>query len=138
MYSLYQEFIRIPLLIYDEPAQRYGNLAFATQVDVAPTIVDRLGLKIPHSWQGRSLLDPTIKRYSYHQTAVRGGCDAVVERTDATMLKYIRCQPRGVEELYDLAADPNERQNLIGSADGEVLGRLRGQLQRYLVGLHLD
>ena len=138
VYSLYQEFIRIPLLIYDEPAQRYGNLAFATQVDVAPTIVDRLGLKIPDSWQGRSLLDPTIKRYSYHQTTVRGGCDAVVERTDATMLKYIRCQPRGVEELYDLAADPNERQNLIGSADGEVLRRLRDQLQQYLLGLDLD
>src|SRR5204862_5169484 len=56
--TMYQESIRIPLLIYDESDVHYGNLKFATQIDVAPTIVDRLGLRIPPSWEGRSLLSP--------------------------------------------------------------------------------
>jgi glucan phosphoethanolaminetransferase (alkaline phosphatase superfamily) len=141
VYSLYQEFIRIPLLIYDEPGKRYGNLTFATQVDVAPTVVDRLGLKIPASWQGRSLLSAEIKRYSYHQTTVRAGCDGVVERTDAKMLKYIQCWRSGggsVEELYDIATDPLERSNLISVADPAVVRRLRHQLQQYLLGADLE
>src|SRR5262249_5062956 len=40
---LYREFIQIPILIYDETPVKYANLKFATQIDVAPTIVDRLG-----------------------------------------------------------------------------------------------
>ena len=69
---------------------------------------------------------------------MRAGCDAVVERSEATLLKYIRCQPRGVEELYDLGTDPNERNNLIESAEVEAVRRLRDQLQQHLLGLTVD
>ena len=41
-WHLYNEDIRIPLLVYDEPAAAYPDLTFATQVDIAPTILDRL------------------------------------------------------------------------------------------------
>src|SRR5262249_48616936 len=61
---LYQEHISIPLMIYDTPSAPYQNLEFATQMDVAPTIVDRLGLPIPASWRGRSLLAPDVPRYT--------------------------------------------------------------------------
>jgi arylsulfatase A-like enzyme len=130
--AVYQEFIRIPLLIYDAPGAKYGNLEFATQVDVAPTVIDRLGLSIPPSWQGRSLLDPNIKQYSYHETRrdkVR--IYAVIERTASTMYKYIHSGANS-DELYELVNDPHESNNLIGSSDAIVLARLKAKLAEYL------
>src|SRR5439155_8588061 len=106
--SLYQEFIRIPLLIYDDPPFQYANLRFATQIDVAPTIVDRLGLKVPNSWEGTSLLDPNIKTLTAHQTTLRTPCYALVYRPDAKTYKYISCFLARREELYDLTVDPGE------------------------------
>ena len=58
-WHLYNEDIRIPMLLYDAPAATYPDLSFAAQVDIAPTILDRLGLPIPASWEGQSLLAPT-------------------------------------------------------------------------------
>lgn len=37
---LYQEQLGIPWLIYDTSEAPYGNLEFAAQIDVAPTILD--------------------------------------------------------------------------------------------------
>ena len=128
--SLYQEFIRIPLLIYDESAFKYANLKFATQIDVAPTIVDRLGLPIPGCWQGASLLNPKIKTVTIHQTSLSKPCYAVLYRTDAAMYKYMYCSVGKTEELYNLTDDPNEQNNLIETADPSLLQSMRAELQR--------
>jgi arylsulfatase A-like enzyme len=127
--TLYQEEIRIPLLIYDPEKSRYRNSEFASQIDVAPTIVDRLGLPVPASWQGRSLLKASEDRVTYRQTR-RGEalCFAVVERAGPSLMKYIRCgNVRGTfrEEVYDLVNDPTEQRNLAGTIDRAVLTRLR-------------
>src|SRR5260370_38351801 len=127
---LYQEFIRIPLLIYDESAFKYANLKFATQIDVAPTIVDRLGLPIPGCWQGASLLNPKIKTVTIHQTSLSHPIYAVLYRADAAMYKYIYCSVGKKEELYDLTKDPNEQNNLIDTADPSLLQSMRAELQR--------
>jgi arylsulfatase A-like enzyme len=127
---LYQEFIRIPLLIYDESAARYGNLKFATQVDVAPTIVDRLGLPIPACWQGFSLLDSNIRKTSTHQTELPKPSYALLYRTDAAMYKYIFNSVGKTEELYNLTEDPGERNNLIDTADPTLVQYMRSELQR--------
>jgi len=127
---LYQEFIRIPLLIYDETAFKYANLKFATQIDVAPTIVDRLGLAIPGCWQGASLVNSNIKTVTTHQTSLSKPCYAVLYRTDAVMYKYIYCSVGKKEELYNLTDDPNEQNNLIDTADPSLLPFMRAELQR--------
>lgn len=127
--SLYQEFIRIPLLIYDKSPTKYGNLKFATQIDVAPTIVDRLGLPIPVCWQGASLLDGNIKAVTTHQTYLRHHpCYAVLYRTDATIYKYMFCTVDKREELYDLTSDPSEQLNLIDVAEPALVQRMRNEL----------
>jgi membrane-anchored protein YejM (alkaline phosphatase superfamily) len=128
--SLYQECIRIPLLIYDKSPAKYANLKFATQIDVAPTIVDRLGLPIPGCWQGASLLNPNIKAVTTHQTNLSKPCYAVLYRTDAAMYKYIYCSVGKTEELYKLTDDPNEQNNLIEIADPSLLQFMRAELQR--------
>jgi glucan phosphoethanolaminetransferase (alkaline phosphatase superfamily) len=127
---LYQECIRIPLLIYDDEA-KYANLEYATQIDVAPTILDRLGLAIPSTWQGQSLLAPNIERYSFHQTATSYPSYAVIYRTDRAIYKYVDHYALG-EAFYELVSDPRETHNLIDTADPAIVEHLREKLAESL------
>jgi glucan phosphoethanolaminetransferase (alkaline phosphatase superfamily) len=130
--TLYHEFLRIPLLIVDTPGAKYANLEFATQVDIAPTIVDRLGLKIPPSWQGHSLLNPEIKQYSFHETRRnKVPLYAVIKRTPSAIYKFIQAADQE-DELYELVSDPHERRNLISTADPALLTDLRTRLAEFL------
>jgi arylsulfatase A-like enzyme len=132
-WDLYNEDIRIPLLLYDAPATTYNNLAFATQVDIAPTILDRLGLPIPASWEGQSLLAPTVKRFSFHQTYFLPNRFAVLDRTDQALFKYIATPQYGKEELYDLTHDRGEDHNLAADpSEAALVALLRDKLRPYL------
>ena len=112
-WHLYNEDIRIPMLLYDVPAAAYPDLTFAAQVDIAPTILDRLGLPIPESWEGQSLLAPSRTRFTYHQTYFVPNRFAVLYRNEHTLFKFIATPQYGTEELYDLAADRAESENLV-------------------------
>ncbi|TGR89203.1 hypothetical protein EN834_36835, partial [bacterium M00.F.Ca.ET.191.01.1.1] len=54
--AIYEENVHIPLiminkhLFHDQVVQSVGGI-----VDIAPTILDILGLPLPKQWQGRSL-----------------------------------------------------------------------------------
>ena len=111
-WNLYEEDIRIPMLLYDAPATTYPDLSFATQVDIAPTIVDRLGLPIPGSWEGRSLLAPSTTRITCHQTYFVPNRYAVVYRREDALFKFIATPQYGKEELYDLVHDRGEAHDL--------------------------
>jgi len=125
---LFQEFIRIPLLIYEDTPANYRNLEFATQLDVAPTVVDRLGLAIPESWRGHSLLEPNDAQSTFHQTATNPPSYAVVYRTERETYKYLVHNNLG-EALYELRSDPREQNNLIGAADQELVHLMRTKLR---------
>jgi glucan phosphoethanolaminetransferase (alkaline phosphatase superfamily) len=128
---LYEEVIRIPMLIYDEPGVHYGNLKFGTQVDVAPTIVDRLGLPVPGCWQGHSLVRPAIAPVTLHQTTLKKPTYALVYRTDAGRIyKYMYAFLGRREEVYDLTADPREQVNVRDTVDPALLAHLRQEMQR--------
>jgi glucan phosphoethanolaminetransferase (alkaline phosphatase superfamily) len=128
--ALYQEYVHIPLFIHDDPTVEYRNLKFATQLDVAPTIVERLGLPVPPSWQGRSLLRPEpAARYTFHQTTNAQPVRMVVFRTPDATYKYMRSQ--GTEELYEIVSDPQEQTNLVTAARADLLEDLRTRLSEY-------
>ena len=128
---LYDEDIRIPMLFYDAPAANDLQLSFATQVDIAPTILDRLGLPIPASWQGQSLLAPTAKRFSFHETYFLPPRYAVIYRADEALYKFISTPRYGKEELYDLTHDRGEKGNLAAGRPA-LVRLLRDKLRAYL------
>jgi arylsulfatase A-like enzyme len=129
--SLYQEFIRIPFLIYDDPPADYAGLQFATQLDAAPTIVDRLGLPVPACWEGASLATGGVPPVSFHQTTLESPCFAVIDHSADRPLKYMQCAVGRREELYDLGADPGEHHDLAPAADPAVLERFRALLREW-------
>jgi len=132
----YQEQIRIPFLIYDDAGRNYVNLEAANQIDIAPTILDRLGLVIPSCWEGTSILSQRPSEYSYHISsgyrlafsAYR--CYVVVYRTEKETYKYIRSIKGGTEELFELISDPGELRDL-SKGKAELVQALREKCQAH-------
>ena len=112
-WHLYNEDIRVPLLLYDVPAATYPDLTFGTQVDIAPTILDRLGLPIPASWEGESLVSPSPRRFTRHQTYFVPNRFAVLYRDGSALYKFIATPQYGKEELYDLRKDVREQHDVV-------------------------
>ena len=144
----YEETIRIPLLVrYPRrvPAGATpGELVLS--IDLAPTLLALAGLTPAATIQGRSLL-PIVERTGadwrasflieyYSDTVfprIRNMGYAAV-RTDRYKLIEYR-ELTGMDELYDLEADPLEEHNLFGRAEAApTLARMRSELQRLQAG----
>ncbi len=117
--TLYEEMIHVPLFIRVPglPA-RVSDVPIA-HLDVAPTLLDLLGVATPPRFVGRSRAEdlrtghapapyPVYaevlpdSNYDRHQIAVILGQHKLIQRLG-----------EGYGELYDLAADPHERENRI-------------------------
>jgi N-acetylglucosamine-6-sulfatase len=142
----YEETIRVPLLIRFPPKAAAGSVAaeMVLGLDLAPTLLELAGLQPTAGMQGRSLV-PVLSRTArdwrqsflveYFSDTVfprvlKMGYSAV--RTDR--FKYIQYRElEGMDELYDLAADPYEERNLFGEPEADSRRtEMRGELQRLL------
>jgi phosphoglycerol transferase MdoB-like AlkP superfamily enzyme len=106
---LYEENVRVPLLVaapglFGEQV-RSGRVA--SLADTAPTVLDLLGLVVPPSYQGRSLLDgPTrlalfCTDYSLGLLGLRDGRWKLIHEVES-----------GRSKLFDLHDDPDEQRDL--------------------------
>jgi len=143
----YEEISRLPLLVRYPPWIRPGSTAheLVLSIDLAPAFLELAGVAVPQSMQGRSLV-PILKGepqadwrrsilIEYFSDTVMPrlvtmGYQAV--RTDRW--KYIQyTELDGMDELYDLEADPYEIRNLISDpAASQELEQLQAELQRLL------
>ena len=126
---LYDPQVSVPLIIYDDSLAAYHNLTFARQIDIAPTIIARLGLPIPSSWMGLPLTQPQIATYSYHETGKNGletheEKHLIVAYSDTAIYKYIYTTGYTQEELYEVLSDPEEKINL-SKTKKEVIEQMR-------------
>jgi arylsulfatase A-like enzyme len=125
---LYEESIRVPLMVYDprRPAKSHTCDALVTLVDMAPTILDLGGVKPPADIQGQSILpllsDPSrpfrdafFMEHLYRHGEVpplRIEPSEGVRVRDWKYINYVDQTGPNAEELYDLAKDPLEMNNL--------------------------
>ncbi|HET9314905.1 MAG TPA: sulfatase [Vicinamibacteria bacterium] len=128
--TLYEEVVRIPLLLAGPSVTPRREARQASLLDVAPTVLAWAGLEVPGHMQGRSLLAPLPEREAYGETD---------HTNDGTRKLFLRSgQGRGKtilslrrqdavparEEWYDLAADPGETRSRPPRADAaEVIRR---------------
>ncbi|HEX8291136.1 MAG TPA: sulfatase [Pyrinomonadaceae bacterium] len=138
----YEESIRVPLVVRYPKAVAPGTRveALALNVDVAPTLLELAGAEPLEKVHGRSLLPllggrPAAWRESF---LAEYFLEKVAPRTPAWQAvrtarwKYIRyTELEGMDELYDLAADPHEMRNLIDDpAALPALGEMKAELER--------
>ena len=107
------------------PGARVGRVA--SLIDVAPTILDLLGLDPPSSFDGGSLLEPDRRMalfftdYSLGLLGLRDGC-----------LKFIHALESGRSRLFNLCEDPDERVDLAGDpAQAERLAAYRDHVRAW-------
>jgi arylsulfatase A-like enzyme/cytochrome c-type biogenesis protein CcmH/NrfG len=139
---VYAEAIRVPLIIKQESNAGAGRRIpdLVQHVDLVPTILNLVKAPVPDNLSGRSLkplLEETgrLRERPVYSEAIyareRFGWGGLTALTDGRY-QFISA-PR--EELYDLARDPRQRENLAGPQAGaaealEALGALKGQLAR--------
>jgi len=140
----YEEGIRIPLLVRYPSLIKPGRLIdeMALSIDLAPTVLELAGLKRPAAMDGRSLVPllrgdhPADWRTSF---LIEYYTDTVFPRVFKMGYKAIRTRRykyihytelAGMDELYDLVADPYEMENLIGELNRRpVLEELQAELK---------
>jgi N-acetylglucosamine-6-sulfatase len=148
----YEESARVPLLIrYPRVARSGSTPAQLVQlIDIAPTLLDLAGVADPVPRQGRSLVPllagaPTDWRRSilieYYTDSVfpriLGMGYQAVRTANAKYIRYAELP--GMDELYDLEADPYEMDNLYGTERGRaLLPELQSELARHVPGLRLS
>jgi len=144
-YSLYEEMIHVPLLIYAPGLLPEGKRISTPvrSVDIFPTLCELLGIAVPAGLQGQSLLplirgqpaatpaifsehreDPLVRlmeQGSGKMVAVRDGRWKLVLNLLGSQLLD---KPR--VELYDLAADPGETHD-VAAAHEDVVRALEPQ-----------
>ena len=128
---LYREALQVPLLVKLPGGARAGErvAAPAQMVDIAPTLLELAGLPRPAGLAGRSLLsldDADPGRPIYAETwypRLHFGWSELGSLVEGPWHLIDGPDP----ELYDLAADPGETQNLIRRRAG-LAGRLRAEL----------
>ncbi|MCI0651399.1 MAG: sulfatase-like hydrolase/transferase, partial [Planctomycetes bacterium] len=109
VFYLYEENVRVPLLIAAPGIEGFARRVrgCASHVDLAPTLLDLLGIAAPPGFEGRTLLGPEPRLalfaadYSLALVGLRDGD-----------WKFIGDPGGDHGELYDLAADPRETTNL--------------------------
>lgn len=139
---MYEASLKMPFIARWPAGIKEGSTqnGMAINVDFAPTFMDLAGLKVPDDMQGRSLV-PLLKgetpadwrtsmyyRY-YHDPGDHNTRQHYGVRTLTHKLIYFWKKDQW--ELYDLAKDPNELNNIYNDpAQKETVAKLKEELYR--------
>jgi len=135
--NMYENSIRVPFVISHPAAIPQGRVeeGMVSAYDFMPTLLDYLSLPIPTAqnlpgrsvaplWRGESMAGNEIVVVYDEYGPVR-----MIRTRD---WKYVHRHPDGPHELFDLAADPDERRNLAADpAQAARIRDLRGELEAW-------
>jgi arylsulfatase A-like enzyme len=118
--GLYEENVHIPFMLINNQLFHGGKSStLGGVIDVAPTVLDMLGVNEPDEWQGRSLFSMMRPERIFFFSPWNGYLFGYRQEN----LKVLYNASTNKTELYDLSRDPRERQNLLSKTD-EVNDRL--------------
>ena len=148
---LYEESIRIPMIIKwpGMPEKYRGKLLgqLVLNIDIAPTILEMAGIKVPGRMNGKSLLplinhpDLEIRNdfFMEHVGIVKADYPIPdsygIRSKDWKYIRYINTESE-VEELYHLRNDPLEMKNLIDDRGFiDIKNNMRERCNNYISSL---
>jgi arylsulfatase A-like enzyme/uncharacterized protein HemY len=130
----YEETLKVPLILH-EPGHTAPRVEAAPtrHIDIVPTILERLGLRVPDELPGRSLLRAAEEDETYFEAL-----SAALNRGWAPLTGLIRNHHKYIHlpipELYDLERDPREQRNILES-ERRTAHMLRERLESIAVEL---
>jgi arylsulfatase A-like enzyme len=142
----YEESVRIPLYIRWPKRIKPGSAVDRTalNIDLAPTLLEAAGVPAPKDVDGRSLL-PLLRGQKIRwrdSFLIEYFSDKVFPRVKQMGYQAVRTQRwtyihyvelEGMDELYDLRADPYQMKNLIADSSAQpALRFLKEELKRLL------
>jgi arylsulfatase A-like enzyme len=130
--SVYSDLVDIPLVIRFPARVASGRSDRLTQhVDLAPTILDLVGIEAPPGFEGTSLLVPPDAERSLFIEHLRGGWGTRQRAVVRGRHKLVRDLDSGRVELFDIASDPHDRHDLLPRADAQLVRELTAQLDAH-------
>lgn len=136
-HTLYDELIHVPLIIKlpaDVHAVQHDVSWQVRTIDALPTVFDYLGVAVPPTFAGRSLLEFVRGEPRGHRDAFSEGVQYGPPRISWRMAGYKYIQgvgdDDGVGELYDWKSDPGETHNLAGEYP-DIARRLRSECEGF-------
>jgi arylsulfatase A-like enzyme/Flp pilus assembly protein TadD len=122
----YEATLRVPLVVWGAGVSPGRDERWARHVDIAPTVLERLGIDPPEGLPGRSLLKAPTEGDSYFEALSTN-----LNRGWAPLRGVIRGGSKWIElpvpELYDLPKDPGEQKNL-SAEERRTVAALRSAL----------
>ncbi|MSQ02096.1 MAG: LTA synthase family protein [Myxococcales bacterium] len=146
---IWEEGMHIPGVLWGKPlGERKGWIEGNwQQIDLMPTLLELVGIEVESGYlSGQSAFGPPVSRVLYHSCWRSHRCLARREGTTKFIDHY---RERG-GQLFELASDPEERSNLVASADpaqldawrtdarnwrGRIQGRFAALRERWLAEL---
>jgi len=140
---MYEESMRTPLVVRYPAKIKAGQVVndMVQNLDYAPTFLEFAGIDIPADIQGISLKGKLVDNkpierdalyYHYYEGIEKEHKVAKHEGIRTNTHKLIHFKDVGIDhfELYDIAADPSEMNNLYGT---EATSEIQSELHRELV-----
>ena len=136
--SLENSLVHVPLLIRRPNGEEGGRVVDVpvSNLDIAPTVLEFLGLDVPDAMRGASLVaalrgEPIAARAAYGESR-RFGLDVRFRIDPARDRKLVLDLRRGGRELYSLSDDPHERRDLAAS-EPEIADAMERELRDAIV-----
>lgn len=123
--QLYDENVAVPFIIYNRKLfpEKKVYAGVSRNIDVAPTALDIAGIAAPPSFMGVSLVRAHRPNLAYFHTDWENDISGMRDGN----WKFIYRATEKKEELYDLATDPDEKQDLIAKRF-DIAARLRPEI----------
>ncbi len=130
---LYEETVRIPLIIQHPRTTGGGrSQTFFSNLDLWPTLAAMVGAKPPETSDGWNLLQPTDLDRAFVSVAMTDQNYRGMNLRQGDEKLILTCIPEMQAELYNLAEDPEERNDLANTDSSRVRDLL--QMLRLISG----